>query len=57
MEYSPVFNRDIYFLAFGTLFLLLAMFTGKKRSLDRWEAAILVSLYTGYVVYLIMKNE
>ena len=57
MEYSPVFNKDIYLLIFGTLLLLLAMFTGKKRKLDRWEAAILVSLYIGYVIYLIMRSE
>jgi len=57
MVYSPVFNRDIYLLAFGTLLLLLAMFTGKKRIIDRWEAAIFVSVYAGYVVYLIMKSE
>jgi cation:H+ antiporter len=57
MEYSPVFNRDIYLLVFGTLFLLVAMFTGNKRKLDRWEGAIFVLLYVGYVVYLIIQNE
>ena len=57
MNYSPVFNMDIYFLIFGTLLLLLAMFTGKKRKLDRWEGAVFLLLYTGYVVYLIMRNE
>jgi len=41
----------------GTLLLLLAMVTGKKRKLDRWEGAIFVLLYAGYVVYMIMKNE
>jgi len=57
MNYSPVFNMDIYFLIFGTLLLLLAMFTGKKRKLDRWEGAVFLLLYAGYVVYLIMRNE
>ncbi|MCL1946308.1 MAG: calcium/sodium antiporter [Chitinivibrionia bacterium] len=57
MEYSPIFNRDIYFLFFGTTLLILAMFTGKKRKLDRWESAVLLLLYVGYVVYLIMQNE
>jgi cation:H+ antiporter len=54
IEYSPVFNRDIYLLVFGTLLLLLAMFTGKKRRLVRWEAAIFVLIYIGYVMYLIL---
>ena len=57
MEYSPIFNRDIYFLFFGTILLILAMFTGKRRTLDRWESAVLLLLYVGYVVYLIMRNE
>jgi cation:H+ antiporter len=57
MVYSPVFNRDIYLLAFGTLLLFLSMFTGKKRKLDRWEAAIFVLLYAGYIIFLILKNE
>ena len=57
IEYSPVFNKDIYILIAGTLLLLLAMVTGKKRKLDRWEAAILLSLYIGYVIYLIIQNE
>ena len=57
IEYSSVFNRDIYLLVIGTLLLLFAMFTGKKRSFDRWEAAILFLLYIGYVIYLIMMNE
>ena len=56
IEYSPVFNRDIYLLIAGTLLLIMAMFTGKKRCLDRWEAAILFVLYAGYIVYLIMNE-
>jgi len=56
IKYSPAFNKDIYFLAFGTLLLLLAMFTGNKKKLDRWQAAIFLLLYAGYVVYLIMQE-
>jgi len=57
MAYSPVFNMDIYFLIFGTLLLLLAMFIGNKRKLDRWQGVIFLLLYAGYVVYLIIRNE
>ena len=57
MEYSLVFNKDIYILVFGTVFLLLTMFIGKKNKLDRWEAAILTAVYIGYVIYLIIQNE
>ncbi|MCL1837159.1 MAG: calcium/sodium antiporter [Treponema sp.] len=57
MEYSPVFNRDICLLILGTALLLVAMVTGKKRKLDRWEAAILVLIYIGYAIYMVMRNE
>ena len=56
MDYSPVFNRDIYVLIFGTLLLMLFMFTGKKRQIDRWQASIFVLLYTVYVIYLIKMD-
>ena len=56
IDYSPVFNRDIYLLIFGTLLLLLAMFTGKKRQLDRWQGSIFVLLYVAYVIYLVMTD-
>ena len=55
MNYSTVFNKDIYLLIIGTLLLLLAMFTGKKKILDRWEASIFVCIYIGYVVHLVIQ--
>ena len=50
------FNPDIYLLAGGTLLLFIAMFTGKKKKLDRWEAALLLIIFIAYTVYLI-SNE
>jgi len=56
IHYSSAFNKDIYFLVFGTLLLLLAMFIGNRKKLDRWQAAIFLLLYAGYVAYLIMQE-
>ncbi|WP_439487574.1 calcium/sodium antiporter [Algoriphagus sp.] len=53
LDYSVAFNTDLYILGAGTLFLFLAMFTGKRKRLDRWEASILLLVYVGYTVYLI----
>jgi cation:H+ antiporter len=53
LDYSSSFNTDLYILGAGTLFLFLAMFTGKRKRLDRWEAAILLIAYLGYTVYLV----
>lgn len=51
--FTKTFNTDLYILAGGTIFLLLAMFTGKKKKLDRWEAAILLFFYLAYTIYLV----
>ncbi|HOO67164.1 MAG TPA: hypothetical protein P5180_15320 [Bacteroidales bacterium] len=37
----------------GTMILLLFILTGKKRKLDRWEAALLLIGYIGYTVKLV----
>ncbi|WP_323755932.1 calcium/sodium antiporter [Roseivirga sp.] len=55
IAYDTVFDLDLYILAGGTLFVFMAMFTGKKKKLDRWEAAILLVSYVGYIVYVIQK--
>ncbi|WP_425636237.1 calcium/sodium antiporter [Algoriphagus yeomjeoni] len=53
LSFQISFNTDIYILLGGTLFLFIAMFTGKRKSLDRWEAAILLLTYIGYTTYLV----
>jgi len=56
IEYNLVFNQDFAILIGGTLFLILAMFMGKRRKLDRWEAFLLVSFYLIYTIYLVSKE-
>ena len=56
IEFNTAFNTDIYLLIAGTIFLFIAMFTGKKKKLDRWEASLLLLVYVGYTVYLIQKE-
>lgn len=48
------FNTDLYLLGAGTMLLFIAMFSGRKKKLDRWEAAILLFIYVGYTVYLVI---
>jgi cation:H+ antiporter len=57
IPYNTVFNTDIYLLGLGTIFLLLAMYTGQRKKLDRWEAGILLVVYISYIVYLIMGEN
>ncbi|MBN1125992.1 MAG: calcium/sodium antiporter [Sedimentisphaerales bacterium] len=39
----------------GQLLLFLFMFTGKRRKLDRWEGAIFVLIYVGFLLYQVKK--
>ena len=56
MTYNASFNTDLYLLAGGTLFLLLAMFTGGTKKLDRWEAGLLLICYLIYSTLLIWQE-
>jgi cation:H+ antiporter len=56
IDYNPAFNTDLFILAGGTIFLFMAMFMGKKKKLDRWESAILLTFYLGYTVFLVSKE-
>jgi cation:H+ antiporter len=51
--YDVSFNTDLYLLGLGTIVLLVFMFTGKKKKLDRWEAALLLAVYIVYMVKLV----
>ncbi len=54
--FDTIFNFDIFFLAGGTVFLFLCMFSINKKRLDRWEAAILMLAFILYTAYLIGKE-
>ena len=56
IKYNPNFNQDLLILIGGTIFLIIAMFTGKRKKLDRWEALILLSFYLIYTTYLVSKE-
>jgi len=47
---------DIGVVILASIFLFFAMFTGKKRSLDRWEGIIFLALYAGYIIFVIIQG-
>lgn len=49
-------NLDIGVVILSSLLLFLFMFTGKKRSLDRWEGLIFLVCYGVYVAYLVFTD-
>jgi cation:H+ antiporter len=55
LTYDRGFNGDMYFLAAGTIALVVMMFIGNRKKLDRWEAALLLAAYITYTVLLISR--
>jgi len=56
LPFNPGSNIDIGVVILASMFLFLWMFTGKKRSLDRWEGIVLLILYGGYIAFLVYKK-
>jgi len=53
LPFSIANNIDIGMVILASLLLFVFMFTGKKRSLDRWEGAVCILIYICYVVFLV----
>lgn len=53
IPYNIALNFDLQVLGASTILLLIFMFTLKQRSLDRWEALLLLLSYMVYTIYLI----
>lgn len=56
INFDQKFNSDILILLGGTAFLIIAMITGQRKKLDRWESAILLSFYLIYTFYLVSEE-
>lgn len=52
LTWDAGFNIDMYVLAGVTVLLFVAMFTGARKRLDRWEALLFLVLYAGYIGWL-----
>ncbi len=56
VDYSSAFNVDAGVLMAASLVLFITMFTGRRRMLDRWEAALMLAGYAGYIGYAIYRR-
>ena len=56
IPFNPSFNTDLIIMTCGSIFLFVAMLTGKRKKLDRWEAALLLVFFIAYTVFLIKKE-
>ena len=57
LPFDPVNNSDVGFMIITNLILFLFMFTGKEsRTIQRWEGAVFLLGYAGYLVYLVQRG-
>ncbi len=54
IPFEPKANVDIAVTIVASGLLFLCMFTGKRRMLDRWEAAVFLGLYAIYIVVTVV---
>ena len=53
VQITGTFNPDILLLILATLLVLLAMFTGGRKKLDRWEGGLFLGIFIAYILWLI----
>lgn len=56
ISYNSAFNSNLYLLGCGTCWLIIAMVSGRRKTIDRWEALILLLTFVIYTGYLIWKE-
>ncbi len=49
-------NTDAVLMSVASLFLFIFMFTGKRQKLDRWEAALFLTAYAGYIGFAVYRG-
>lgn len=54
--FSIDLNLDIFIVLASTVFLFLAMFIGKRHTLQRWQGIGFILLYIGYFTFVILRG-
>jgi cation:H+ antiporter len=49
-------NVDITIVLLASILLFGFMFTGKRRSLDRWEGILFLIIYASYLIFLVVQG-
>lgn len=47
---------DIFMNVFASLILFVIMFIGKKHTVERWQGALFIIIYVGYIVFLVSSK-
>lgn len=49
-------NSDIAMTVFSSILLFVLLFVGKKHVLEKWQGALFLIIYTGYMVFLLTRG-
>lgn len=47
---------DILMTIFASLILFVAMYTGKRHVIERWQGVLMVMMYVSYIVFLVVRG-
>ncbi len=56
LAFNPKTNLEVMMTIMASLLLFVFMFTGKRRTMDRWEGVVSVLLYLSFAVLLFFKD-
>ena len=56
LPFSSILMRDVLMTIIATLLLFIALFIGKRHTLERWQGVCFIALYFGYVAYLVIRG-
>lgn len=56
LPFSEQFTFDLLVTFGATLLLFLALFVGRKHTIERWQGVLFIVFYIAYVVYLIGRG-
>jgi cation:H+ antiporter len=56
IPYQLSFTTDVMLYLGATLLIIIAMFTGKRRIIDRWEGFLFFAIYLVYLFFLIYQD-
>jgi cation:H+ antiporter len=56
LPFDTAMNTDLLVLLLASGLLFFTMFTGKKRSLDRWEAILFLLIYLSYTLFILLRQ-
>lgn len=56
LPFSSLLMRDMFVTVIATALLFTFMFIGKRHILERWQGISFITLYIGYVAYLVIRG-